>query len=173
MDWENVRIFIQVVRSKSLSAAARASSLSQPAITKRIQALEASLSKKLLERSQRGVFPTREGALLFESALPLIREWESLEQTLQNRVLGPPSLSREIRLRIAASENICTELLPALLSEFWHKTPWIKWNVFSGNSREIIREIMERRARVGIFFTPPNKHARAGAGRVFTGVRSD
>ncbi len=159
MDWENVRVFIQVVRNGSVSAAARASGMSQPALTKRIQALEASVSKKLLERSQRGVLPTREGILLFDSALPLLREWESLEETLKTSVLGPPSLSREIRLRIAASEHLCTEILPPLLSEVWHKTPWVKWNVFAGNSREIVREILERRARVGVFLTQL-KHPR-------------
>ena len=63
-----LRAFCQVARLGSVSRAAEALYLSQPAVTLQLQALERELGVRLLERSGRRLTPTREGELLYELA---------------------------------------------------------------------------------------------------------
>ena len=66
-----LRAFCQTVRLGSVSRAADALFVSQPAITLQLQALERDLGMPLLERNGRRLAPTREGEILYEMALPL------------------------------------------------------------------------------------------------------
>src|SRR5258706_12887312 len=60
--WELYRSFLAVVREKSLSAAARSLSLTQPTLGRHIDALEEALGMPLFTRSQAGLIAT-DGAL--------------------------------------------------------------------------------------------------------------
>ena len=80
----------------SVSRAAEALYLSQPAVTLQLQALERDLGVRLLERSGRRLLPTREGDLLHALARPLV-------EGLRN-----PTIAREERLR----EVVPIELTP-------------------------------------------------------------
>jgi len=63
-----IRDFVALVEGGSMSAAARSLGVSQPAITKSIRALEAELHVQLVQRTTRGVVPTRYGRLFFARA---------------------------------------------------------------------------------------------------------
>jgi DNA-binding transcriptional LysR family regulator len=70
-------LFLEVVRRGSVSAAARAAHLSQPAVTQAVAAVEAALGGKLLLRSVQGLQPTPAGlavAARAERALLQLRE---------------------------------------------------------------------------------------------------
>src|SRR5690606_20328582 len=81
-----LRAFCQTVRLGSVSRAAEALFVSQPAITLQLQALERDLGTPLLERSGRRLLPTREGELLYEMALPLVEQLDGLENAFRERV---------------------------------------------------------------------------------------
>ena len=53
-----LRTFIEVYRQRSISGAARALSLTQPAVSQHIASLEAAIGRQLFERSAHGVDPT-------------------------------------------------------------------------------------------------------------------
>lgn len=59
----HLHVLSEVARTGSVSAAARAVHLSQPAVTQAVAALERELGTSLFERSARGVAPTAAGAL--------------------------------------------------------------------------------------------------------------
>ena len=67
-----LRAFCQTVRLGSVSRAAEALFVSQPAITLQLQALERELGVSLFERSGRRLAPSREGEVLYELAQPLV-----------------------------------------------------------------------------------------------------
>ena len=73
-----LRAFCQVARLGSVSRAAEALYLSQPAVTLQLQALERELGVRPLERSGRRLTPTREGELLYEMARPLVEGLDGL-----------------------------------------------------------------------------------------------
>lgn len=74
MEFRKLRYFAQAVEAKSISLAASALNVAQPALTKSIQALEAELDVKLLQRSTRGVIPTEAGEALYEHCQIIFRQ---------------------------------------------------------------------------------------------------
>lgn len=68
MDLRLLRYFIACVEHKTMHAAAAASHVSQPALSKAIANLELGLGVQLLDRRPRGVVPTRYGETLFRYA---------------------------------------------------------------------------------------------------------
>ena len=83
-----LRAFCQVARLGSVSRAAEALYLSQPAVTLQLQALERELGVRLLERTGRRLNPTREGDLLYELARPLVEGLDGLAATFRESVRG-------------------------------------------------------------------------------------
>ena len=83
-----LRAFCQTARLGSVSRAAEALYVSQPAISLQLQALERELGVALLERSGRRLVPTREGHVLYELAVPLV---EALVQGGQRMLRFPES----------------------------------------------------------------------------------
>jgi DNA-binding transcriptional LysR family regulator len=71
MDIRRLQHLRQAVEAGSISAAAGALGLSQPALTKSIRILEAELGVPLLERRARGVVPTAFGEALLRRAAPV------------------------------------------------------------------------------------------------------
>lgn len=61
VDWEDVRVFLALGRHGSLSAAARALSVTHATISRRIQSLEDSVGEKLVERRPEGYVLTPAG----------------------------------------------------------------------------------------------------------------
>lgn len=107
-----LRAFCAAVDLGSLGRAARLLSVSQPALSKRLKALEAVSGAMLLERSTKGVRPTAAGAKLYTAARRVLAEAELLEG-----LLG--SLHREDSpVRLAASHTVAEFLLSKPLVEF-------------------------------------------------------
>jgi LysR family transcriptional regulator, regulator of abg operon len=68
MHLNHVRAFLAVVETGSMSAAARLLGVSQPNVTKSIRALESVYHVQLVQRTTRGIVPTRYGQSLFAHA---------------------------------------------------------------------------------------------------------
>src|SRR5690606_36553171 len=83
-----LRAFCQTARLGSVSRAAEALFVSQPAVTQQLQALERELGVPLLERSGRRMVPTREGEVLYELATPLVEGLHALPEAFRQRVRG-------------------------------------------------------------------------------------
>lgn len=76
MELRQLRHFTAVIEHGTVHAAARSFGLSQPAITRSVQTLEADLNVKLLRRKGRQVLPTAAGAAFFRHAQLIINESE-------------------------------------------------------------------------------------------------
>ena len=63
-----MRVFVRVVERGSMSAAARDLGIGQPAVSERIERLEAELNVRLLRRNTRAVSATDAGAAFYERA---------------------------------------------------------------------------------------------------------
>src|SRR5689334_6533799 len=69
LDWDSCRVFLEVARTHSFSAAGRALDLSQPTVGRRIAALEAAIGTRLVVRRARDLGLTADGEALLASAL--------------------------------------------------------------------------------------------------------
>lgn len=108
--WEWYRSFLEVARSGSLSAAARAMGTTQPTVGRHIDALEKHLQQRLFVRTPTGLLATEQGRVLLPYAQSLEHTVAALERVATNRpqqVVGT--------VRITASEVLAVEVLPSIL----------------------------------------------------------
>ncbi len=109
-----LRAFCQVARLGSVSRAAEALFLSQPAVTLQLQALERELGARLLERSGRRLVPTREGEMLYEMARPLVEGLDNLAANFREQLRGLDAGE----LNVAAGSSTILYLLPGIVEAF-------------------------------------------------------
>jgi DNA-binding transcriptional LysR family regulator len=107
-----LRAFCAAVDLGSIGRAARLLRVSQPALSKRLRALEALAGSRLLERSSRGVSPTQAGAELYMVARKVLAEAEAVEA-----LMGGFS-SDQVPVRLAVSPTMAEFVLPRFLVDF-------------------------------------------------------
>lgn len=80
-----MQLFVAAVEHGSILRASKVENISQPALTRQIKALEGDLKVKLIERTNRGVRLTAEGAVFYERACALVSDARRLRQDLRER----------------------------------------------------------------------------------------
>ncbi|QSX79042.1 LysR family transcriptional regulator [Agrilutibacter solisilvae] len=133
-----LRAFCQTARLGSVSRAAEALYLSQPAVTLQLQALERDLGVRLLERSGRRITLTREGQELYELARPLVEGLDGLDSAFRDRVSGLDAGD----LQVAAGSSTILYLLPKIVEAFQARHPEVRLslhNVTGAGGLELLR----------------------------------
>ncbi|MCC7484684.1 MAG: LysR family transcriptional regulator [Burkholderiales bacterium] len=90
MDVRQLKYFITVATHENFSKAAQQLFISQPALSRRIHALEDELGVRLFERHLRGATLTSEGRRLLDRARYLLRSFDQLKSDIQDSQ-GRPS----------------------------------------------------------------------------------
>jgi DNA-binding transcriptional LysR family regulator len=109
MQWDDVRYFLALVESGSLSAAARMLRVEHTTVSRRAGALESALGVRLFDRLPRGWRLTTEGTDL----LPVARRLEAEAAALERSALGTARMAGKVRIS-AAPFVISHFLLPDL-----------------------------------------------------------
>ena len=90
MNYHHLRYFWAVAREGSVTAAAAALHVSQPAISAQIRKLETALGHELFDRSGRALSLTPEGKIVFEYADEIFHLGDELLDTVKGRMEGRP-----------------------------------------------------------------------------------
>lgn len=109
--------FLAVLRHGGVNRAAEVMNLSQPAVTARIKALEATLGKTLFERTPQGLLPTREAELLVGHA----ERFELLASLVERDMVDAAAHRRLIR--IGAAETVTQTWLPDFILRLHRELP--------------------------------------------------
>ena len=117
-----LRAFCQVARLGSVSRAAEALFLSQPAVTLQLQAVERDLGERLFERTGKRLTLTRSGALLYELARPLVEGIDGIGGEFGKRLKGLEGGD----LHVAAGSSTILYLLPPLVRAFRESHPQVQ-----------------------------------------------
>jgi len=142
------------VKCGSLSAAAEALYITQPAVTKQIQQLQTAYGVKLLNRFGKKMVPTDAGEVLFDFADKIFQFESQAEESLrdfQQRKSG--------RLRIHASESFGAYYLPHIINLFRKKYPKVRVSVNIFPNREIIENTVKLENDMG-FISYPFEHKK-------------
>lgn len=110
--------FVAVAENLSFSKAARRLNLSQPALSRQIQALESKLSGRLLERNTRRVSLTQAGKLCVEEAKKVLTQLDQATESIRRVGAGEP-----MRLRLAFVGALLDDGLARLLQMFRASRP--------------------------------------------------
>jgi len=119
---KQLRAFCHAARLGSVTRAAEALFLSQPAVSLQLGALESELGISLFERLGRRLSLTREGEVLYEMARPLIDGLDGLDGEFRHRLKGLDAGE----LNIAAGSSTILYLLPPLVQAFRERYPAVQ-----------------------------------------------
>jgi len=106
LDWDDLRFFLAVARTGSLSAAGRELRCTQSTVGRRLVSLEARLGVRLLSRTPRGYVATSAGESIREHAERIETEALAVE-----RLVGGQDRRLEGRVTVACIESVANVIL--------------------------------------------------------------
>lgn len=162
MDLANLNAFIAVAETGGFSSAAERLHLTQPAISKRIAALEMQMQIRLFDRLGREVSLTEAGSALLPRAYQIINVLEDTRRALTN-------LNGEIsgRLTLATSHHIGLHRLPPLLREFTRRHPQVTLDIRFLDSEVAYEEVLHGRTELAVITLAPHTAAPVKAVKVW------
>ncbi len=142
---DDLRIFLAVLRRGTITAAGEEVHLSQPAVTRRIQALERRLGTRLFEREGRRLRLTAAGVHFQLRAEAILAQVSDLATELAHFDAGAGG-----RLCVGATVTACTYLLPLVFRRFRERYPEHQLVVRNDRSARIGDLVFDRRIEVGV-----------------------
>ncbi len=149
MDIQNIRAFMTVADTLSFSRAAEKLFLTQPAISKRIHALEASLDCKLFDRLGKRIHLTQAGRALLPGYRRILEEIEDsrrIVSTLRETVSGP--------LTFGTSHHIGLHRLPAVLQRYTAAWPDVELAIRFMDSEQAAAQILQGEIELALITVP-------------------
>jgi len=150
MDIAALQAFLAVAETGSFSKAAERIYLTQPAISKRIAALEHKLGTSLFDRIGRKVQLTEAGRALFDRSRAILNELEDAKRSLAN-------LSGEIRgaVSLATSHHIGLHRIPQTLKRFHARYPDVRLDLRFMDSEEACHAVVRGDLELAVVTLPP------------------
>ncbi len=145
LDLADLRLFVTVVGSGSITRGAEAMNLALASASQRLSGMEAVLGVALLERSRRGVRPTPAGTLLLRHARDLLAGAEQMHGELRGFATGLRG-----RIRLPANTGAVLGFLPEALCGFLAAHPGLDIALEERPSAETVQIVAEGGAEFGI-----------------------
>jgi len=120
MDWDDLRVFLAVARSESLSGAGKRLKIDPATVGRRIARLEEALAARLFIKSPQGYALTETGARL----VPQAEAAEAALRGVGEAAQGPEGLTGLIR--IGAPDGCANYLLPQVLTRICDANPGLE-----------------------------------------------
>jgi DNA-binding transcriptional LysR family regulator len=146
-----LRSFLAVVRTGSVTAAAEELVVSQPSVSAAVSALSRELGVELTERVGRNVRPSRAGRAFAAYASDVIG---LLDQGA--RAAREAADSEAIELRIGAVNTAGEHIAPQLVQVFAARHPEVAVSVDVGNRERVFERLRAHRSDVAIGGRPPD-----------------
>lgn len=142
---ELMMVFVRLYETRSFSVTARELGMAQPTVSKRLQALEAGLGARLLERNTRGLRPTDAGALYYDRCKRWLGEMQEVDEQLASarRVLRGP-------LRISVPVSLGQVQIARIALRFQRQHPGVQIDLSLTDRRvDLVKEAVDVALRVG------------------------
>lgn len=151
MDLNNLQAFTHVAEQGSFSRAAEELFLTQPAISKRVAALEDELDTRLFDRIGHSIRLTEAGQTLLPRAKRILSEIEDSRQTVVN-------LSGKVsgNLLIGTSHHIGLHRLPPILRMYTRQYPQVQLDIHFKDSEQACSDVEHGKLELGIVTLPVN-----------------
>lgn len=146
LDWDDVRLFLAVLRAGSLRSAAGALGVSRPTASRRLTGLEARLGVPLFDRRSDGLHATAAGGALRPRA-------EAVEEAVRSLTRAAQGADPELRgtVRVTVPNIVAEELLLHDIVAFCRQWPQIEMEISGAYS---VENLSQQQADVAIRFMP-------------------
>ncbi len=145
MNWDDLRLFLAVARTGSISGAAKQLDVQHSTVSRRIRKFEESLGTRLLERKKGRYELTQSGENVKEASSRIEREVLGVDGALlgkDTQQVGP--------LKVAALNNMASSVLMPMFADFSKKRPQVELHIIVSN---IDASLSQREADVAIRLT--------------------
>ena len=145
MNWDDLRLFLAVARSGSISGAAKQLGVQHSTISRRMRQFELKLGARLIERKKGGYELTQAGEHVKDAAKNIEREVLGVDGALigkDTHLIGP--------LRVTAINNMASSVLMPMFADFSHQHPLVKLHIIVSN---LDASLAQRDADVAIRLT--------------------
>jgi DNA-binding transcriptional LysR family regulator len=149
MNIQNLTAFICVSETGSFSRAAEKLFLTQPAVSKRISALETELDVRLFDRIGKTVQLTEAGTTLLPGCRRILAELEESRRIISNlsgHIGGP--------LKLGTSHHIGLHRLPPVLRQFSQQYPDVELDIHFMDSEEACGAVLKGELELAIATLP-------------------
>lgn len=130
MTLRNLRIFSEVCKKESITKAAEAMNMAQPAVSNSIRELESFYGVKLFERMNRRLYLTAAGKTLLQYTHSILSQCDEAKDILQD-------VASASRIRIGSNISYGTSFLPSVLADFISIHPELPVYTLIDNSKRI------------------------------------
>ncbi len=150
MDRSDLDLVVSIARTGSVTAAAEALSVAQPAASRRLRQLERSVGTVLFTRGRHGARMTPAGALLAERASRILDSWIDLERDLAGAAAGQLGT-----VRIGTLPTLGSDVLPTALATLRRDHPEVLLALHtSGDPAQLLDDVANGHADVAVVALP-------------------
>lgn len=153
LDFFDLRLFLNIVDTGSLTKGAERSAISLQAASERIKKLEQQYQVSLFSRHSGGVKMTFAGQVFAEHAQALLQQGQQLSQAMAGFSEGLHS-----NISLWCNSSAQSEYLPLLLPQYLVNNPNIQIDLKEAESKDIIAALVSGTAKLGLissFFPAP------------------
>ena len=152
MTIRHLRIFQTVCRQGSITKAAQALYMTQPAVSHAISELEQEAGCELFDRISRKIYLNETGKLFLEKVARVLEMYEELEN-------GARMLEEQAVLRIGSNITIGYHWLPLIMEEFRTVCPDVPVQVSVAQAREITGQLLNHEIDLALIEGPIEQEA--------------
>ncbi|MGY8871195.1 MAG: LysR family transcriptional regulator [Pseudomonadales bacterium] len=120
MNWDDLKIFLEVARTEKLSQAAKRLGIDASTVSRRLHRLEDQLATQLFDRSTDGHSLTEHGQLLLQT----VRDMDQRAQAA-NDILQGKNLENQGKVRLGVTEAFGNDFIAPELARFCQQNPQI------------------------------------------------
>jgi DNA-binding transcriptional LysR family regulator len=149
MDLVLLRSLLAVADAGTITDAAESIHVSQSALSRRLQQLEADLGATLIVRGRHGIELTDVGRLTVAQGRNIVDRYDQLRRNIVE-TLG----LQQGEVRVGGGATVTSFLLPAAIARFQSRHPGILFHVKEAGSHEIAADVSAGRLDLGVVTLP-------------------
>ncbi len=128
MNWDDMRLFLAVARTGSISGAARQLEVQHSTVSRRLRSLQEKLGTRLIERKKAGYELIQAGEQIKQAAIRIEREMLAVDEALLGKdanLVDP--------LRVSALNNMASSVLMPMFARFSEQHPQVEVHIIVSN----------------------------------------
>jgi DNA-binding transcriptional LysR family regulator len=151
---ETLKIFCDLVETRSFSQAAERNFVTQSAVSQQVRGLESKFKRRLLERvrGRRDLHLTQAGETFYEASREVLRAYQQLEEGMR-RQSGTVSGT----VRVATVYSVGLHELPPVVREFMTRYPQAKIDLEYSRTTRIVRDVLSGAVELGLVAYPEKR----------------